>query len=105
MQIDRVGFARNCVESLARCLHALNLEAVASVLQILETAWRERRHVFAAGNGGSATTASHIANDLSKTMSGGLDGTRGFLAVALTNNIPLITAWANDERYDAVFSR
>jgi D-sedoheptulose 7-phosphate isomerase len=57
--------------------------------------------VFLLGNGGSAATASHMANDLSKaTIVPGLPRMR---VIALTDNVSIITAWANDESYDCVF--
>jgi D-sedoheptulose 7-phosphate isomerase len=57
--------------------------------------------VYIMGNGGSAATASHMANDLSKGTL--VPGAPRFKALALTDNVPLITAWANDTAYEAVF--
>jgi D-sedoheptulose 7-phosphate isomerase len=34
----------------------------------------------------------------------GLNGSKRFRAIALTDNLPLITAWANDTSYDDVFA-
>lgn len=51
--------------------------------------------VYICGNGGSAATASHFACDLQKAA--------GIRAIALTDNVPLITAWANDMDYKFVF--
>jgi len=61
--------------------------------------------VFIIGNGGSAATASHMACDLSKTILG-LNTATGhrFRVMALTDNTPLITAWANDVSYECVFA-
>jgi D-sedoheptulose 7-phosphate isomerase len=58
--------------------------------------------VFIAGNGGSAATASHMACDLCKGTRGG--GPPTFRAMALTDNVSLITAWANDAAYDRIFA-
>ncbi len=55
------------------------------------------------GNGGSAATASHLANDLGKGASYGRQGPR-FRVLALTDNVPWITALANDVSYDVIFS-
>lgn len=52
--------------------------------------------VFLAGNGGSAATASHIANDLTKM--GGLK------AVALNDLVPLMTANGNDHGWHRMFA-
>ena len=58
--------------------------------------------VFIAGNGGSATTASHFACDLAKGAR--VEGMPGFRVIALTDNVPLMTAWANDTSYDRIFA-
>ena len=60
------------------------------------------RVVFAVGNGGSAATATHFACDLAKGTR--RDGPPTFRVVALTDNVPLLTAWANDTSYDRVFA-
>ena len=58
--------------------------------------------IFVVGNGGSAATASHFACDLAKgTLA---QGVPAFRVVALTDNVPLLTAWANDTSYDRVFA-
>lgn len=60
--------------------------------------------LFLCGNGGSAATASHLANDLGKGASFGRDPARRFRVVALTDNVPWITALANDVSYEAIFA-
>jgi D-sedoheptulose 7-phosphate isomerase len=80
----------------------LPLGDLEEVIERLEVVREHRRHMFLFGNGGSAATASHIANDLAKaTIAAGLPKLR---VVALTDNVPLITAWANDKAYEAVFA-
>ena len=64
---------------------------------------RERGgQLFLCGNGGSAATASHLANDLGKGASYGRQGPR-FRVIALTDNVPWITALANDTDYSQIF--
>ena len=58
--------------------------------------------VFIIGNGGSASTASHFANDLSKFCS--VNGKKRFRAISLTDNVSTMTAYANDASYDKIFS-
>lgn len=68
---------------------------------LLETRARGKR-VYVIGNGGSAATASHFANDLAKTaMVAGFAPIRAF---SLTDNAPLLTAWANDVSFERVFA-
>ena len=55
------------------------------------------------GNGGSASTASHITNDFIGHMK---NWTRkGYPAIALTADISVLTALTNDYGYDSVFSK
>ena len=83
---------------LARLDHAI-------VDRMVEVVWRgyeEGRTLFLFGNGGSAALASHFACDIGK---GTIAGKRKRLkTVALTDNVALITAWANDKAYDAIFA-
>jgi len=59
------------------------------------------RAVFFIGNGGSAATASHFANDISIGTRTG--DKKPFRAVSLTDNVAVMTALANDEGYDRMF--
>ena len=72
-----------------------------NVIHVLMDAWRERRQIFLLGNGGSAATASHMANDLNKLTI--VPGQPRFKAIALTDNVPLMTAWGNDTAYENIF--
>jgi D-sedoheptulose 7-phosphate isomerase len=68
----------------------------------LEQAFVKRCQVFIAGNGGSAATASHMANDFTKGVT--QERGRGLRAISLSDNISLITAIANDKGYNEVFA-
>lgn len=81
----------------------LDLDAVASVARVLERAEKGRKQVFVLGNGGSAATASHIATDWSKTAE--RRGKPLLRCISLTDNVPFITAIANDLGYEHVFVR
>jgi len=76
------------------------------IVPILLRARREDRTIFFFGNGGSASTASHFVTDIAK-VAGGTEG-RGpgqrFRCVSLNDNIPGMTAWANDVGYAEIFS-
>jgi D-sedoheptulose 7-phosphate isomerase len=58
--------------------------------------------VFFIGNGGSAATASHFANDLSI---GTNEYDKPFRAMSLTDNVSVITAIGNDFGYEDIFVR
>jgi len=80
---------------------ALDKEIVELNVSLLYGAWKQRRHVFIIGNGGSASTASHMANDLSKATI--IPGLPRMKVIALTDNISIITAWANDKSFENIF--
>jgi D-sedoheptulose 7-phosphate isomerase len=62
-------------------------------------------NIFTIGNGGSAALASHFACDLGKGTVVSENGEKRFRVIALTDNIPLMTAWANDHGYEQVFAQ
>jgi len=78
---------------------------VARVVETLWTAYEHDQQIFVLGNGGSAATASHIVTDLTKGALGhrGDAPARPVRAFSLTDNLPLLSAWANDVGYDSVF--
>lgn len=83
-------------------LAAVPIREVGLLIERLIAAREEGRTVFIFGNGGSAATASHMANDLSKgTIRPGAPRLR---ALALSDNVSLLTAWANDTDYTQVFA-
>jgi D-sedoheptulose 7-phosphate isomerase len=78
------------------------MEAAADLLY---KAYEEDRRVFIFGNGGSAALASHFACDLGKGTAMPATGDRRFRVMSLTDNVPLLTAWANDSSYEQVFAQ
>jgi mannose-1-phosphate guanylyltransferase len=95
------GHVERYLGELHNALYQLEREPIWSLIEALMRAWRERRQVILMGNGGSAALASHMANDLSKIIVPGMPRWR---AIALNDNVPLLTAWANDASYDRVFA-
>ena len=70
----------------------------------LMCAYERHRCIFVFGNGGSAALASHFACDLGKGTVLGANGQKRFRVIALTDNVALMTAWANDSSYEDVFA-
>ena len=93
---------RSYIEQVCAQLNRLSTGDVERAIELLLEACRTGHTVYIMGNGGSAATASHMANDLSKgTM---VPGAPRFRAISLADNVPLITAWANDAEYACVFA-
>lgn len=90
------------LREVAALLKKIDPRGIDRIADILMDAYQEQRTVYTIGNGGSAATASHFASDLAKGTI--RRGTRKrFRAIALTDNIPQLTAWANDKGYEFVF--
>jgi len=105
-QIDTASFAREYFTGLKAVMDRVDIGQVAAFVAELERAYQEDRQIFIVGNGGSAGTASHMACDLAKTVLGKKPDrtTRRFRVMSLTDNVPLITAIANDVGYEHVFT-
>ena len=78
-------------------------------IKILFEAWKNDKKVFTVGNGGSASTASHFAGDLLKTVVNDssmkeINPMRGFRATCLNDNQPSLTAWINDSGWDYAYA-
>lgn len=87
---------------LMRVLQKLPFDVVEQITSVLLRAYTENRTVYLFGNGGSAALASHSACDLGKGTA--LAGRRRFRVLALTDNVALLTAWANDTSYADIFA-
>ncbi len=72
------------------------------VIEILYSAWKYEKTIFIMGNGGSASTATHMACDLSKCTI--VEGKKRMRVICLNDNIPLMSAWINDSGFDHLFS-
>jgi D-sedoheptulose 7-phosphate isomerase len=85
-------------------VNSLPFAAMARVADLLYRAYEEGRSVFLFGNGGSAALASHFACDLAKGTTTSRKNSKRLRAQSLTDNLALITAWANDTLYDQIFA-
>ena len=95
--------AKQYFEELQRVVAAISHDSIDQMADALVKAYEAGRVVYTFGNGGSAALASHLACDLGKGTAY-CNGGKRFRVLALTDNIPTLTAWANDSGYEDVFS-
>lgn len=95
-------YFRSYFSHINELLMDLDTGAINSVVECFLKAREERKTIFFAGNGGSAATASHFAQDLGEV--GRKAGKRGFKTLSLTENISLLSAVGNDYGFDQVFT-
>jgi D-sedoheptulose 7-phosphate isomerase len=100
--VDPADFAREYVEYVSEVLKRIDSAEIAAFARTLLAARDRGATVYFMGNGGSAATASHFANDLAI---GTKTADRHFRIVALTDNVPVLTAIANDFGYEEIFVR
>ena len=95
------NIAQDYVSRLRDLLAELDLDAVAAATAVLLDAYENGHTVFICGNGGSASTASHMAADLGKnTVAAGRPRLR---VLSLNDNMAWFSAVANDLGYENVF--
>jgi D-sedoheptulose 7-phosphate isomerase len=86
------------LESVTKRVSQADINAA---LNLLFTAWKEGKQIFIAGNGGSASSATHFTCDLSKFTN--VEGKPRFRVICLNDNIPLVSALTNDLGWDNVY--
>lgn len=99
---DAAEFSRRYMHYLTGVLNSIDPESIARFIGTLLAARKNGATVFFIGNGGSAATASHFANDLAI---GTNSYEQPFRVISLTDNQAVITALANDFGYEEVFAR
>lgn len=95
--------AKQYFQELQRVVKNLPHEGIDQIADALFKAYESERIIYTFGNGGSASLASHMACDLGKGTAY-CNGGKRFRVLALTDNLPTLTAWANDASYEDVFS-
>jgi len=99
---DPVAFAGSYLNYLSGVLGGIDCESIGRFIQVLLDAREKGANIYFIGNGGSAATASHFANDLAI---GTNSYDKPFRALSLTDNQAIITAIGNDFGYDEIFVR
>ncbi len=101
------AYIKSFFDAIKKCIEEIDISEIEKIADVLYAAWKNERQVFILGNGGSASQASHMAADLGKNTLGRIYDPRikRFRIMALTDNVSLLTAYANDVGYDEVFSQ
>ncbi len=104
----KISHCKSYIEWLKNELDKLDNERIAKTMELIEQAFLDWKKIFIAWNWWSAATANHIASDFQKTTLWRNPQTKNtefkFKAISLSDNIPLMTAWGNDEWFDYIFS-
>lgn len=96
-------FSRSYADYLNKLLLSIDFHRLNKLSKILLTARRNKSTIFVIGNGGSAATASSMANDLGFDIIKKTRTDKPFKFLSLTDNSPVLTAISNDTGYENVF--
>lgn len=100
--METINTINSYLNSICKILNNLSYSKIEEIMEIIYRTYLNDHYIFLLGNGGSAATASHIACDLGKGTV--LTGKKRVKVMSLTDNLPLITAWANDTQYENIFA-
>jgi len=104
--MEKNNFIKSYLNKIDKIGKKIDIYSIVRILKVLEDKLKKGKTIFIAGNGGSASTASHLVCDLGKTVLGKDLSTprKRFRVICLSDNISLLTALANDVSYKVVFS-
>lgn len=94
-------YLRQYTTEISRALEAVEGEDFEKVIHILGEAYKERKQIFIAGNGGSAATANHFVCDFGKNAV--KSDEKRFKIISISDNVEKITALGNDIAFESIF--
>jgi len=95
------NFIQQYINNLTTILKSIDQDSIIEIKDALESTIKNKSKIYILGNGGSAATASHMANDLSVGLK--LREIRNFDVESLSDNSSVCTAIANDIGYENIF--
>ena len=101
-QKNATEYFKDYTEYLQKILENIEKEQISKAASLILETRKRGNTIFFIGNGGSAATASHFAQDLSDCAKKAKR--RGFKAISLTDNVAFISALGNDFGFDTVFT-
>lgn len=99
---DIEQFSTSYFDYLKQVLDSIDTSEIKAFVETILAARDRGSTIFFIGNGGSAATSSHFANDLAI---GTQSYEKPFRVMSLTDNVPVMTALGNDFGYDEIFVR
>lgn len=92
----------NYLELEEKVLKSLSIDEIDETMNALLECYDRGGNVYTCGNGGSASTASHMVCDFGKGTCYDLE--KKFHFICLNDNVPTIMAIANDDSYENIFA-
>ena len=103
-QVTTIGqYSRKYFSYLANVLESIKENEINKLGEVFESARLNGNTIFVAGNGGSATTATTMANDIGFDILKKTGTNKPFRVFSLADNNAVVTAIANDVGYENIF--
>jgi D-sedoheptulose 7-phosphate isomerase len=99
--MDSNRFVKLYLSENIKIARTINFKDIEDVIITLFKAWKYEKKIFTMGNGGSASTASHFAGDLTKYTT--VKDKSRFKTICLNDNASTVSALTNDEGFDSIF--
>ena len=97
------GLVNEYTKALNEVLLQIDGREIEPIVMKLNETMRNGNHIYVFGNGGCSAHAAHFCADLGKMMK--LEKNENYRITSLNDNMPSITAWANDTGYENIFWR
>lgn len=94
--------AQNYIKEVATRVQNTDFGILTQIIEKLIETKLAGKTIYTAGNGGSAATASHMANDFIKGCR--VHNREGFKIICLADSTAIVTCLANDFSYDEIYS-
>jgi len=101
--MDETKLIGNYLEELRETIAKFDHKAIGYFVDKIREAQSNDKFVYIFGNGGCTANSMHFCCDMDKGML--FDKNEKFKIVSLNENIPIMTAWANDSGYEDIFWR
>ena len=103
-EVSTIGqYSKKYFSYLGKVLESIDEDEINKLGDLFEAAREGRNTIFVAGNGGSATTATTMANDIGFDILKKTGTDKAFRVLSLSDNNAVITAIANDVGYENIF--
>ena len=102
---DITDFSKAYFLYITELLNAFDHSSIGAFMKVLEESRLAHKTIFIAGNGGSASTASHMGTDFGAAVFKASTSEFPFRVQPLTDHISMVTAIGNDFGYEHVFTK
>lgn len=95
------NYLKKYLSDLTSVIGNLDLDKLEMIYREMDRVRKEQGYIYVFGNGGSAATVGHLICDIGKNTR--IESESRVRIISLNDNMPIFSAYANDEGYDNVF--